>query len=111
MRVTAGDLKERIVLLKRTVFEDDQGEVYEHWREEKRLWAAVKPMALKGGYETEGWRGEKGPMERFEVTMRPCHVQANRVTWRGENFKIIAQPKMGLYQQWMSFVMEKKNDQ
>lgn len=107
----AGDLRERIVLLQRQIREDETGNMVQSWREEGRLWAAIKPLSIKNVGNNEGWFGEGENVQRYEVTIRPRHLKAKRIRWREGVYKMVTTPKIAPFQQWMTFIIEEKNDE
>lgn len=76
----AGKMRERVVIERRTVVEDDHGGLGDLWDVVDAVWAEVRPET--GGPDVTADRRRTGG--RWRVTMRPYDVRiGDRLRWQG----------------------------
>lgn len=82
----AGDLNERVTILRRSSTRDAMGGQIENWQVRCELWAQVQPMSAGEQYRRQQIQAKAD----WKVTVRYNGdiAPADRVSWRGRTFEI-----------------------
>lgn len=97
------DLKERITLLKRVIFEEESGDLNQVWKTGDKVWAQIVPITSKKVLENDGWSGEGLQPDRYHVTMRYRAGNFDGFLWRNQTLSRVSSPQIDVSQRWMTF--------
>lgn len=112
MTCRIANLNERIVLQKRKVSEDENGEYQESWQDLMEVWAEITQLPSK---EPE-WNSIKKSVDnsQFRVVMRKItnrnalHAYWNRIRWRNRILYLVTRPSLDAKKAWVEFLVFEK---
>lgn len=99
-----GDLRNRVVLLKRHIVEEKDGSFTELWQEGDAIWAEMIPYV---GREVLGeeWNNLTLIPAKYKVKMRFRRGRFARIKWEGITLALLCPPLIDQRRQWMSCLM------
>jgi head-tail adaptor len=95
------ELRNRVVLLKREVLEEEDGSFTEDWQERGALWAKIVPYGQREVFG-EGWNNRNPGHGRYKVTMRFHRERFERLQWENITLALLCPPLIDPRRQWMS---------
>jgi head-tail adaptor len=102
--IKLGDLRTRVVLLKRRVIEEENGAFTEVWQEGDSVWAEVISCVGREAFG-EGWNNLASVQAKYKVTMRFRRGRFARIKWGDITLALLCAPLIDQRRQWMSCLM------
>lgn len=102
--IKINELKERVTLLKRVVFEEESGDLNQVWKNGDKVWAQIVPITSKKVLENDGWSGEGVQPDRYQVTIRCREETFHGFLWRQQILSRISSSQIDVSQRWMTFI-------
>jgi head-tail adaptor len=98
------ELRDRVVLLKRRVVEEEDGSFKEHWTEGDSVWAQIIPCVTR---ETLGeeWNTLTPSHAKYKVMMRFRHGRFMRIKWDEKILALLCPPLIDQRRKWMTCFM------
>jgi head-tail adaptor len=98
------DLRNRVVLLKRHVTEEQDGSFTERWEKGTSVWAKVLPSLGREAFGEE-WNTVNPAQTKFKVTMRLCREKFTRLQWDDLTLALLCPPLIDQNRRWMVCLM------
>ncbi len=97
-------LRNRVVLLKRRIAEEQDGSFTEVWEEGSSVWAKVVPCMGREAFGEE-WNDANPVQTKYKVTMRFRREEFARIKWEGTTLALLGPPLIDQHRRWMVCLM------
>ncbi len=99
-----GSLRQKIILLKRKIKEQEDGEFEETWQEGDTVWAQVTACKQKDGGEGEEWDGQI-LATTYAVKIRFRKGSFVRIKWEDRVLRLVSKPQADPEKRWLEFLV------
>jgi head-tail adaptor len=98
------ELRNRVVLLKRRIVEEQDGSFTESWEEGTPVWAKVVSCMDRETFGEE-WNNMNPVQAKYKVTMRFRREQFARIKWEDRILALLCPPLIDQHRCWMVCLM------
>lgn len=99
-----GNLRCKIILLKRKVKEQEDGGFEESWQEGDAVWAQVIALKQKDGGDHEDWNGQI-LSTTYGVKIRYRKGPFARIKWEDKTLRLVSKPQADPQRRWLEFLV------